>query len=371
MSLRTEIVTSAARFDALGPAWDRLWRGTGRSVFQSHGWIRAWLTAQPPGEGPDLLVGLCWDGDDLVAAIPGAISRRRGLRVLEWAAKACSDYCDALAWPPGGPGLAMAWRAMAGAGDFHVAYLSHVRPGATIRLLAGSGSDRPVPLRPSRRADQTLQVRSRGLTGAAWFRTLNKKARNNHTRGKRIIGEMGALSVVIGDGRSGRDDAIFERMIELKRQWLAATGQRSVVLDHDACTLRHLFDYLRSCSCLQVFRLECDGVLVAGLVSVVQERQVAAFFSAFDPRFDRASPGTLAIVEQLVWAFDRGLPEVDFLCGDEPYKFRFADARTELASFVGARTLLGRGALLAGEQMERLRGPAGAAVSDAVVTVSA
>ena len=58
-----------------------------------------------------------------------------------------------------------------------------------------------------------------------------------------------------------------------------------------------------------------------------------------------------------MWAFDRGLPEVDFLCGDEPYKFRFADARTELASFVGARTLLGRGALLAGERMERFRRP--------------
>ena len=84
---------------------------------------------------------------------------------------------------------------------------------------------------------------------------------------------------------SGLSDADAVRQgAELKRRWLTATGQRSPVLDHDARTLRHLVDYLRSCSGLQVFRLECDGALVAGLVSVVQERQVAAFVSAFDPR---------------------------------------------------------------------------------------
>ena len=46
---------------------------------------------------------------------------------------------------------------------------------------------------------------------------------------------------------------------------------------------------------------------------------------------------------------------MDFLCGDEPYKLKFANARTELASYVGARTLFGRAALAAGEWADKSR----------------
>ena len=356
MTLRTEVLTTSDRLDDVGPAWERLWQRAGRSLFQSHGWIAAWWKAQDPAAGLRLRVGLCWDGDELAAIIPCAMRRHRGIWVLEWAAKDCSDYCDAIT-SDARAALPRAWQGMTEVSGFQVAYLNHVRPDATFRLLADGGlGGRPgtaVALRPSKRTDQALHVRRHGLTGAEWFRTLPKKARNNHTRGKRIIGEAGKLSVSVCDASAGQDK--LERMIELKQQWLTSSGRRNRIFDHDARTLRLLVAYLQASGTMQLFSLDCDAQLVAGLVSIVDKGQVAAFFAAFDPRFDRASPGTLVIVEQLMWAFDRGFAEVDFLCGDEPYKYKFADARTELSAYIGSRTLLGRAAVTADEWLLRLR----------------
>ena len=291
MILRAELVTQCARLDEVGPAWDRLWRECGGgSLFQSHGWVRAWWAARGQAEHAQLHIGLCWEGEALRAVIPCATRRHRGVRVLEWAAKECTDYCDALAGPLGQPALArdalaQAWQAVAH-GGFRVAYLSHIRPDATVLRLAGLPS---FTLRPGRRSDQTMQVRSHGLTGAEWFRTLNKKARNNHLRGKRIIAQTGAVSAQVATGADAARK--LERMIVLKRDWLKTTGQQSRLLDDDARILRGLVACLQEQQALQLFSLDCDGDLVAGLISIVDGTQSKTFFSAFDPQFERASPG--------------------------------------------------------------------------------
>ncbi len=75
--------------------------------------------------------------------------------------------------------------------------------------------------------------------------------------------------------------------------------------------------------------------------------RLLAFLAAYDPTFDRASPGTILMVEYIRWAIDNGFTMVDFLCGDETYKDRFADIRNELASFAGPRTPIGWAAITA------------------------
>jgi CelD/BcsL family acetyltransferase involved in cellulose biosynthesis len=42
------------------------------------------------------------------------------------------------------------------------------------------------------------------------------------------------------------------------------------------------------------------------------------------------------------WAFDNGLSAVDFLCGAEAFKLRFATQTTILSSLVGAGSWRGR-----------------------------
>ena len=356
MNVYTEIVTNPDRLVKVGPAWDALWSRGNQSVFQSHGWIVAWSGSRRIGDQSRLCISLCWAGDQLLAIMPLITRRHRGIRVLEWAAKDCSDYCDAIVDPNpdvGWQALEKVWMAVLASTGFDVAYLSHVRPDAAVSKLY-AGWTRSMRLKPGQRSARSLQVSSNGVSGHNWFRSLNKKARNNHMRGMRILGETGPVSVRVNEGGSIADAAI-ERMIALKQEWLLNTGQKNELFDNNAQVLRILIREFARQNALQVFSIHCGEALVAGSVNIVSSARIQAFLAAYDPAFDRASPGTLVMVEYLTWAFDHGMAEVDFLCGEESYKFKFATAQTDLASYVGAKTWVGRIALALGERLDRAR----------------
>jgi CelD/BcsL family acetyltransferase involved in cellulose biosynthesis len=76
---------------------------------------------------------------------------------------------------------------------------------------------------------------------------------------------------------------------------------------------------------------------VAGRVSLYQSARL------IDPHWREAS--TVLLSEIFTDACDRGLTEVDFLRGDEPYKHRFAPMRRELFTLAAAKGPVGRAAL--------------------------
>ena len=49
--------------------------------------------------------------------------------------------------------------------------------------------------------------------------------------------------------------------------------------------------------------------------------------------------------DYIMWAFDRGLHTVDFLCGAEAFKQRFGTEAVTLGTFVAAGSLRGRAVL--------------------------
>lgn len=364
MTLRTEIVNTSARLAEVGPAWDALWQRGGRSVFQSHGWISAWWNARPPSDAPRPCVALCWSGGRLAAAVPLATRRHRGVRVLEWAAKDCSDYCDVLVDPeaPDGPAaLRQAWAAVAAPGGFDLVYLSHVRPDAAFHALL-KGREQPVRLRPGRRAARSLQVRSGGADGQAWLRRLGEEAWTGHDRRLRTLGEAGPVVAKLW-GPGEPVEAVLERVVALKRQQLADTGQGSGVMDNDAAMFRALAGELARQQALRLFTVHCGDRLAAALLSIADGSREQVFLSVHDPHFDHAEPEALVLVECLAKAFDSGVTEVDLLCVEDESKYGYANARLDLASFVGAKTLAGRLALAVGERMDRARAPAGDAVT--------
>ena len=360
MTLRTEIVGTSARLAEIGPAWDALWQRGGRSVFQSHGWISAWWNARPPSDASRPCVALCWSGGRLAAAMPLATRRHRGVRVLEWAAKDCSDYCDALVdpkAPDGRAALQQAWAAVEAPGGFDLAYLSHVRPDAAFHALL-EGREQPVRLRPGRRTARSLQVRSDGTDGQAWLGRLGEEAQN-HGHRLRALGEAGPVAAK--ECKPGEpNEAVLERMVALKQQWLADTGQGSSTMNSDAAILRALAGELVRQQALRLFTIHCGDRLAAALLNIADGTREQVFLSVHDPHFDRAEPEALVLVEYLARAFDSGRTEVDLLCVEDDSKYGYANARLDLASFVGARTLAGRLALAVGERMDRARVPAGA-----------
>jgi CelD/BcsL family acetyltransferase involved in cellulose biosynthesis len=338
-----EVVRSQERLREIADAWDDLWSRAHGSLFQSHAWIEAWWRTAPRNPHRDLAVALCWHGGRLTGVLPLVVTRWRGLRVLEWAAKDQTDYCDALL----APGIEASslivdlWLAVNRACRFDLVYLSHLLPDAAARHLMDAGG--PIRLRSGGRETVSLRIETAG-NGAAWFDGLSRKVRKDLRRKQRLLEESGPVRfrLIAEDEPLG---PVIDRLAELKRGWAGEAGLSPPLLADDAAALRHLVGAMAASRRLRLFILECGGAIVAGAVTFVEQGRTMVFLITHDPALGRASPGVLLMTEYVRWSFDRGIGTVDFLCGDEGFKARFATARVTIGSLAGARSWKGLAAL--------------------------
>ncbi len=357
MTLRTEIVTDPARFAAVRADWQQLWERAGGYIFQSHDWIGTWHSVLSERRDIKLLVALAWDGDRLCGAWPCSVTRRSGLRVLTWAAQLFSDYCDCLVEPAGEAKdvPALLWEAIIHAGGFDLINLQQLRPDAKCRRLLDQMADEGTRLQHGERTDRCMRIENQWPDGEAFFRSLNKKGRNNHTRGKRILAELGG-EVTFRPVEPEEDAGpLLDEIIRLKQIWLKTNDPNSALLGYEALVLRAILDRAWQAGLARIFLLECGGKIAAASVNFVYADRMEAYFTSYDATFDRASPGTILIVDYSRWSFDRGLRHVDFLRGEEAFKFRMANAETVLSSFAGARTLMGQIAVSGHRWLSRRR----------------
>lgn len=349
-----DIVTSYQELAALAPAWDALWQRADGLVFQSHAWIDAWWRTATRRDDRDLLIGLVWNGPQLEAVLPFATIRRRGVTVLEWAAKEHSDYGDALLAPDRNRDAVTAlWWEIAATGRFDMLYLNRLLPDAAIRgvvapdLTAGT-------LRPNHRSEISYRVAGPWQRGTDWFEAQSKKTRQNYRRGRKFMEEAGELRFRLMAPDEPLEP-VLSRVAALKRKWLERHGRASDLFDEGAPALAALVDVMARLGILHVFVLELAGTVVAVSINVVQRQRMMAFITTYDPEFERASPGMVLMMDYIQWSIDQGLEMVDFMCGGEDFKRRFATESATLDSVTAARTLVGRLAMLADSAGHALR----------------
>jgi CelD/BcsL family acetyltransferase involved in cellulose biosynthesis len=341
---RFEIVRTTERLIEIGPAWTDLWARTNSYVFQRHDWTLAWWDTIPNRASRTLHIVLAWrDATTLDAVLPLASNRRRGFRVLEWAAKDYADYADALVGPELEPTVVLAlWSHAWSAGGFDIAYLNRLLPDAKMHVLAGGTSVSRERLRPYHRRDASLRVVGPWPTGDAWFQAQSKKARQNYRRGLSYLGERGTTGFrLVAPGEPLAP--ILQRLSALKRQKDAA--QETALFDAASTTLTTLVEILATMGVLRIFVLECDGVIVAASVNFVKGDTMMAFVTAYDADFHKGSPGVVLMMDYIKWSIDHGARTIDFLFGEEDFKHRFATQTVSLDSMVGARSLVGATAL--------------------------
>lgn len=361
---RFEIVRTAERLAAVGPAWTDLWTRSDALVFQSHHWISAWWASVPDRERRALAIVLAWRGDTLVGVLPLATVRRKGFRVLEWAAKDCSDFGDAVLADRTNAGLVRRmWQQASRAGGFDLAYLNRLLPDAAARALLTSisGSTR---LRLNHRDEANWRVRGPWPTGQAWFDAQSKKTRQNYRRGQKSMGEHGPLTFRLL-GPEEPLDRVLDTLTQFKRAWLATHNLPSTAFyDEGSQALPAMVRVLQETGLLHAFVLECGGALVAVSINFVQAGTMMAFVTTYDPAFERGSPGMVLMMDYIMWSIDRGLHTVDFLCGDEGFKGRFGTESLTLASMMGGRTPQGAAAHLVDRTRHALQQRLGKSVPD-------
>jgi CelD/BcsL family acetyltransferase involved in cellulose biosynthesis len=220
--------------------------------------------------------------------------------------------------------------------------------------MIAASAEAGMPLKLNRRQEVSFRVSPPWTTGAAWLDGQNKKTRQNYRRGYKALEETGPAQFRLVPSAEPLEP-ILARLSELKRKWLARQGLQSQLFDDGAATLSSLVDALQRAGILRVFVLECAGQMVAVSLNFVQRNTMMAFVTTYDPDFERASPGMLLMVDYVRWSIDNGLALVDFLCGAEPFKLRFANQSVTLETVTGSRTLLGTAATLADEARHRIR----------------
>lgn len=335
-----EVVADPAEFARLEDGWDELWRRAYGSVFQSHSWIGAWRQHDADAKAWRLHVAIARRDGQVAAILPLAIRRYHGVRILEFAAQRFSDYCDGI----GPPDLLQElWSDVVRRGGFDIVRLKNVPPDAvTCPALASS----PLSFLTKADDEASLRLGSVWPDGEAWLRTLNKKKRSNNARGWRMLSESGEVTVECF--RQAIPIEVVRHLAELKSRWLHETkAQWSALLDGGPGLLIAFTESLARVDRLLAFVIRCGGEIVAGAVNAVHGKRIWAFFSAYDPRFQRASPGILLMTEYTRRSFDEGFVEVDYLRGHETYKFEFATTHVRSNRYTGSATLRGRLALSA------------------------
>ena len=345
---RIEVATSDARLAEIAPAWAALWQRAGGLVFQHPDWISAWWRTTPHQDRRDLRIGLVWSDERLVAVIALATFRRSGIRVLEWAAKDHCDYGDVLLAPDCDPQIPrQLWQRILDDGGFDLVYLNRLLPDARFPALLGSAaSGRGTILQPNHRSEVSYRVAGAWQGGAQWFESQSKKARQNYRRGRKFMEEGGALRFRLMEAHEAREP-VLERVAALKRLWLAKHGRVSDLFDEGSAALAALVSVLAGLGLLRIFVLERDDTIIAVSINFEQHGTMMAFVTTYDPAFERASPGMVLMMDYIQWSLDRGLTTVDFLCGGEDFKRRFATHSVTLSSVMGGRSLRGRLAVLA------------------------
>ncbi|MBZ9904765.1 GNAT family N-acetyltransferase [Mesorhizobium sp. BR115XR7A] len=340
-----EIVTSAVRLAEIAPAWSALWQRAGGLVFQHPDWIAAWWRTTPHQERRALRIGLAWNGDRLEGVIALATFRRSGIRMLEWAAKDHSDYGDALVAPDSDPqAISRLWQHVFDQGGFDLIYLNRLLPDAGVHALQCPTHGKA--LRPNHRGEISYRVTGPWQSGAEWFETLSKKGRQNYRRGRKFMEESGALRFRLLDADDPREP-VLERVATLKRLWLVRHGRASDLFDEGSPVLAALISVLADLGLLRIFVLELDDTIIAVSINFEQHGTMMAFVTTYDPEHERASPGMVLMMDYIQWSLDRGLATIDFLCGGEDFKRRFATQSVALSSMMGARGLRGHLAALA------------------------
>ncbi|WP_420134706.1 GNAT family N-acetyltransferase [Rhodopseudomonas sp.] len=341
---RLEIVRTPERLQQIGPAWEALWEQSGAFVFQSHAWISAWWHALPDQQRRSLVIVLAWRDDTLGAVMPLATCKLHGVRVLEWAAKDYSDYSDVLLRPGTDTALVgRMWATVNAEGGFDAAYLGHLLPTAVATALTRRTAG-GFALHPHHRQASSLRVVGPWPNGQAWFDSQSGNARRNYRRSLKNLSE-GAKVEFRRLGPGEQLGPALQRCAELKRAWCKRNGLVAPLFDEGSLMLPALAQVLADKHLLHVFVLERDGVIVAVTINFVQHDTMMAYVTTYDATFERSSPGYILLFDYIRWAIDHGATSIDFLCGDEDYKYRFANQQVTLASYVGGRTLLGKAAL--------------------------
>jgi CelD/BcsL family acetyltransferase involved in cellulose biosynthesis len=345
-----ETISTEGSFAALRGSWDDLVRAMPRPTFHLlHAWLLAWWRHY--SDDGELAVQVAFRDDELVGALPLCVQRKRGLRILTFLGAEQVGLGDLLLAKDERPdvGTALADRAVSTKHDF--ADL-HGLPSSS-RFAAALGDSR---LHLIVRAEAPVLE----LNGSDWetvYKTrLSSNQRALHRRRYRQLARLGKVETSIARTREEVAGPLEDAFELHALRWRGRPDRSNFGTEVGKEFLREATAALADLDIVRIVTLKIDGRPIAFVYYFALEGTMQCYRLAFDPEFQRFSPGVLNRFDALENAFAEGATRVEFFGGTERYKMELTDRLEPLHEGLGLAGSIAGSVVLAGRLNEvRLR----------------
>lgn len=342
IAVELETVTTNEAFDALGDAWDDLYRRCPTApYFVSFDWLRsAWeCVAQPNGHELRIVVGRLPDRTVLVwplVIVGDGVARMLGSDQFEYRDVLVEEHPRRRTW------MADAWAHIAGMPDVDSVEIFNVRADSALASLFGPGR---LPANSEAYHCVTIDCRADGCWDD-YIMTLSKPIRRNLRRQPKRLAAQGDVQWRWFT-EPGDIEMATEWLFDRKQAWLDADKSPIAAAAAYGGAQHRLFVRRSSCRAAATGNLVFGGVLVDGqivgvVLAVRDARALYILYMAYDMAFSSFSPGQIALARAVRSAFDAGLEQVDITIGDADWKHTWANSGYALSNYYLACSIRGR-----------------------------
>ncbi len=320
--MRVELLTASSGFDRLADEWDDLLqRAVIRSIFLSHSWQRTWW--EHLGNGGLRLIVVRDDAGQLTGIAPLFEPEADARRLSFVGCVDVSDYLDVIVdrkvaddayqalWDfLSGPN-APAWDAL-DLCNIPDRSPTHTRL-AELARSAGCTADVTV--------DEVCPVITLPGSWEDYLASLDKKQRHEIRRKLRRAEESAEVHWYVVEQDDGLEPDV-ESFIELHQK---STAEKEGFWDEPMkAFFRAMAARFAHAGWLKLYFIEFDGQRAATFMCFDHMNEILIYNSGYDPaRFANLSPGIVLNARLIEHAIQLGRARLDFLRGDEEYKFRF------------------------------------------------
>lgn len=313
--LSAEIIEDFDALAALAPDWWALWRRCPAALpFQSPAWLIPWWRHFSPGA---LFTLAARKAGRLVGLAPFYIEDGPLGRRLLPVGISLSDHLDILADPECDQEAmeALVSAAVSRGDAWDIWELEELLPDAlALRLPLPDGYDEQI----LRQSSCPVLVIADGEAGIAAI--LPPKKRRNINLARNRCARRGEGSIIRARGDSAREG--LEHLFRLHSARWGLRGETGVLASDQVRSFqREAVPGLEQAGMLRIHVLAIGGRVVAAYYVLSHRGKAFLYLTGFDPDFDFESPGVILSAHVIDEAVAEGCSEVDFLRGQEPYKY--------------------------------------------------
>lgn len=330
-----ETIITEASLIAVAAEWQQLHARMARFPFADPKSFIAWwqIRGKPSGRRLHVVAGRR-DGR-LVTLAPLVVTRRWGLRILEWGGSELYDYGDVLA--DGGASDYALWNIIRRSNLYDFGILRDVHPNAACR-------DAIRTFAQETRSSQSLQIRLDFPSSYVWMQALSASTRSYCRRAESKLLRIAPLRFRVCCGKP-IPTRILDVLLRQKAEWLRAHQKISWMSDEasdSATLLHHIAEAAADMGYLHLSWLDCGGSVIATHLGFQHRGLLHWYIPTYALDWSKYAPGRLLLLKLIEWSIDHGLSRFDFMRGEEPYKAHLANARCELTDFTFAGSQLAR-----------------------------